>query len=195
MKINKKGFMMAELVVVSAIVLTTLVSLYTSYNKIHSIYKSRVGYYDVTTLYRLGYYRDFMDEYDLLEVGMNKALNNEDKFITIYKSVDGHGKFNSDIFSSLPSYVKINEQGNIEDTVFLVYNNKSVIDSSMFDKVTINSTFKDYINFLKDSIDFSKFEYMLIMERCNLNNDSVDINSCSYGYLELFQKENNDDNM
>ena len=30
MKINKKGFMMAELVVVSAIVLTTLVSLYTS---------------------------------------------------------------------------------------------------------------------------------------------------------------------
>ena len=36
---------------------------------------------------------------------------------------------------------------------------------------------------------------MLIMERCNLNNDSVDINSCSYGYLELFQKENNDDNM
>ena len=49
---------------------------------------------------------------------MNNALNNEDKIITIYKSVDGHGKFNSDIFSSLPSYVKINEQGNIEDTVF-----------------------------------------------------------------------------
>ena len=55
---NNKGFMMAEVVVVSAIVLVTLVAMYTSYNKIFTLYNQRLNYYDVTTLYELAYIRD-----------------------------------------------------------------------------------------------------------------------------------------
>lgn len=55
---NNKGFMMAEVVVVSAVVLVTLTGLYLSYNKILSIYNQRVNYFDTTTLYRLAYIRD-----------------------------------------------------------------------------------------------------------------------------------------
>lgn len=58
---NNKGFMMAEVVVVASIVLVTLVGLYTSYNKIFSIYNKRVDYYDVATLYDLAYIRDGVD--------------------------------------------------------------------------------------------------------------------------------------
>lgn len=58
---NNKGFMMSEVVVVSAIILVTLTGLYTSYNKILSIYKQRVSYYDVPTLYNLAYIRDGID--------------------------------------------------------------------------------------------------------------------------------------
>ena len=55
---NNKGFMMAEVVVVSAVVLVTLTGLYLSYNKILSIYNQRVNYFDTTALYRLAYIRD-----------------------------------------------------------------------------------------------------------------------------------------
>ena len=55
---NNKGFMMAEVVVVSSIILVTLVGLYTSYNKIFSIYNQRIDYYDVETLYKLANIRD-----------------------------------------------------------------------------------------------------------------------------------------
>lgn len=69
---NNKGFMMAEVVVVSAIVLVFLAGLYASYNKIYSIYSSRVDYYDVTTLYKLGYYRDVLIEDDVKD--LNKYI-------------------------------------------------------------------------------------------------------------------------
>lgn len=55
---NRKGFMMAEVVVVSAIIMVTLVGLYTSYSKIYSLYNQRIDYYDVSTLYDLAYIRD-----------------------------------------------------------------------------------------------------------------------------------------
>lgn len=51
---NNKGFMMAEVVVVSSIIIVTLVGLYTSYNKILSLYNQRINYYDINTLYELG---------------------------------------------------------------------------------------------------------------------------------------------
>lgn len=177
--INKKGFMMAELVVVSAIVLVTLVSLYTSYNKIYSVYKSRVGYYDVATLYRLGYYRDLFNEYDVMNILKDKAKT--DKIVAINK-VTEKNKFNELISSSLGGANPPNK----EDSVFLVYNNKVQIDSSIFGSINVNPTFKDYVDYLKESIDFSNFEYMLVMERCNLDGDSVDVNSCNYAYLEIF---------
>ena len=68
---NNKGFMMAEVVVVSAIVMLTIVGLYQSYNKIYSAYNTRIDYYDSTTLYRLGYYRDILIENDklIVEIG------------------------------------------------------------------------------------------------------------------------------
>jgi hypothetical protein len=50
---NNKGFMMAEVIVVASIILIAMVGLYTSYNKIFSLYNQRIDYYDVTTLYEL----------------------------------------------------------------------------------------------------------------------------------------------
>lgn len=68
---NRKGFMMAEVVVVSSIVLITLVSFYVSYNKIISEYNKRIDYYDVTTLYDLAYVRKNISDiskYDSMEL-------------------------------------------------------------------------------------------------------------------------------
>ena len=50
MKLNRKGFMMAEVVVVSVIICTVLVTLYTALARINNAYDTRNRYYDIDTL-------------------------------------------------------------------------------------------------------------------------------------------------
>lgn len=49
MKLNRKGFMMAEVVVVSAVIVTVLVTLFTGINKVSTAYEKRNKYYDITS--------------------------------------------------------------------------------------------------------------------------------------------------
>jgi len=137
---NKKGFMMAELVIVSAIVLTTVATFYTSYNKIYSAYKTKLHYYDVTTLYKLASYRN--------EINLNN-----------YPTTD---KFN-----------------NVEsgETVYVVKNFQSQIEKPS----GIKQTFKDYIDFVNNTVDYKKFptDYIMLMERC------ITADECYYAYLEV----------
>ena len=53
---NKKGFMMAELIVVSAVIIGTMTAFFISYSKIIARYNKIINYYDVGTIYRLGRY-------------------------------------------------------------------------------------------------------------------------------------------
>jgi len=41
---NNKGFMLAEVVIVSAVIMTCLVTLYTSFNKMYNLYKDTYNY-------------------------------------------------------------------------------------------------------------------------------------------------------
>jgi len=162
MKLNNKGFMMAELIVVSSIVLVTIAGMYTSYNKIFSIYKSRIGYYDVNTLYRLGYYRDIMVEDESII-----AITNQAKTAKIVNVTNGILK----------------EEG-VQEKVFVIYNKKTSINGEIFQGIKdINPTFVDYADYLSETIEnFNKYNYMMIIERCE--NNSVD--NCAYAYLEIF---------
>ena len=57
---NRKGFMMAELVVVSAVIIGIMTTFFVSYNKIIARYNKIIYYYDVGTVYRLGnYYKQY----------------------------------------------------------------------------------------------------------------------------------------
>lgn len=192
---GRKGFMMAELIVVSAIVLVTLVGLYTSYTKLFSAYKTRISYYDVTTLYRLGYYRDFLIQ--------NGKLNGDElvgtsNIITIYDYRQKENKNWEAIITSsaeMETFGENNEDGIIlGDIVYMIRidkdnNDKAIpITSSIFGTRTVSATFKDYVDFLENSVDFSKFEYMMIMERCKImSNKTVDKDDCTYAYLEIFE--------
>lgn len=169
---NKKGFMMAELIVVSSIVLVTLVALYTSYNKIYSVYKTRLGYYDVTTLYRLGYYRDILVENNILP---NVIEMSNSGIVEIYNSSSSTGK----IFE-LPDTEK---PTGVNDLVYLMNNDGNSIDRSLFDGKDMHVTFLEYVDYLEGSLDFSRFDYMMIMERCAIGDED----NCNYAYLEIFE--------
>ncbi len=171
---NENGFMMAELVVVSAIVLGVLATIYVSYNKIYSVYNTRINYYDNTTLYRLAYYRDILIENDLLNDLLTTTKNNT--VTDIYSS-------NYKVFNLPP----LEYSDKIEDTVLLVYNGKNTgkkFDFNVLNGHNIHQTFMDYAKFLSNSVSLNS-NYVLIMERCNVK-EKLNIDDCKYAYLEVY---------
>lgn len=50
-KLNKKGFMLAEVVIVSVVVAVTLVSLFVGLNRVTKAYEKRNNYYDIDAEY------------------------------------------------------------------------------------------------------------------------------------------------
>lgn len=141
MKLNKKGFMMAEVIVVSSIVLITLTSLYMSYNKIYSTYKKRINYYDVSIIYDLDQIR--RNEVIATPTNNTKIIKNSESNTTVY---------------AIP-----------------LTDNK-ITDTNLSQE---NTTFNEYLEYLKNSITVDNCNYILVMEKCDEANKE-----CKYGYLE-----------
>ena len=141
MKLNKKGFMMAEVIVVSSIVLITLTSLYMSYNKIYSTYKKRINYYDVSIIY------------DLDQIRRNTAIDEP------------------------TNNTKIDSESNT--TVYAIPLTGNKITDTNTNLSQENTTFNEYLKYLKNSITVNNCNYILVMEKCDEANKG-----CKYGYLE-----------
>ena len=146
MKLNKKGFMMAEVIVVSSIVLITLTSLYISYNKIYSTYKKRINYYDVSIIY------------DLDKIRRNPAI---DEPTNNPKIIIKDSKSNTTVYA-----------------IPLPITDNKITDLSQ-ENTTFNTTFNEYLEYLKNSITVNNCNYILVMEKCDEANKG-----CKYGYLE-----------
>ena len=141
MKLNKKGFMMAEVIVVSSIVLITLTSLYISYNKIYSTYKKRINYYDVSIIY------------DLDQIRRNTAIDEP------------------------TNNTKIDSESNT--TVYAIPLTGNKITDTNTNLSQENTTFNEYLKYLKNSITVNNCNYILVMEKCDEAKKG-----CKYGYLE-----------
>ena len=163
---NNKGFMMAEVVVVSSIVMVIMATMFISYNKLLSAYKTRLTYYDTNTLMALGYYRDLLIE--------NGKLNTiiSSNFTTINLNTSGY-----------LGTVKAN--ANYNDRVYMVKNNMTNITSNALDSQgsAISNTFKDYIKYLSSSTSMDSL-CVMVMERCKNDNN----NDCTYAYLKVYDR-------
>ena len=153
---NNKGFMMAEVIVVSAIILVFMTGLYLSYGRIFGIYNTRINYYDSGTLYATAYYRDILIKEDKMNDTLNNVYQNTNKYI--------------DIFGN-----NIIDKRNTGDKLFMVYH-----PNDNLNKITtgLSKTFKEYLDYLKTSTTFES-NYAMIMERCYSDN-------CTYAYLEVY---------
>ena len=143
MKLNKKGFMMAEVIVVSSIVLITLTSLYISYNKIYSTYKKRINYYDVSIIY------------DLDKIRRNVVID----------APTNNTKIENDVISESNT------------TVYAIP--LPITDNKITDLSQENTTFNEYLEYLKNSITVNNCNYIWVMEKCDEAKKE-----CKYGYLE-----------
>lgn len=155
---NNKGFMMAELVVVSSIIIIALTSFYVSYNKIITSYNKTLNYYDIGTVYRLGYYyRTKIDEIKLNENEISKTIfkNNEKTYNNV--------KYKDTLILALSH--KINSNNGISSN-----------DNN------INETFKDYIKYVNNSVSLKDDTLYLILESCQSKNNN---DQCKYEYMEV----------
>ena len=143
MKLNKKGFMMAEVIVVSSIVLITLTSLYMSYNKIYSTYKKRINYYDVSIIY------------DLDKIRRNEEID------------------------APTNNTKIKKDSESNTTVYAIPLTGNKITDTNTNLSQENTTFNEYLKYLKNSITVNNCNYILVMEKCDEAKKG-----CKYGYLE-----------
>lgn len=158
MRINRKGFMLAEVVVVSVIVCVCLVSLATGISRVSKAYDTRNRYYDINALYMAEKANLFLIDNGeinkLLDKGTSGKIDKEDlnKVIEFYKTSDAGSEVN--IYFTKYNKDKIESMKNIENT---------------------KQTYKDFIDYLGGHLDFENedkdYNYMLISEICNDSDD------------------------
>lgn len=150
MRINRKGFMLAEVIIVSVIICVVLVSLFTGINRVTKAYDLRNRYYDVNALY--------MAEKANLYLIEDKSINTLNSPV----KVD-----NSNLYNVINFY-KSNE-GSVVNIYFTPYNQANL--ETLKDKGT-NQTYKDFIDYLSGHLEFNgEYTYMLISEICNSTDD------------------------
>lgn len=186
MKLNRKGFMMAEVVVVSAVIVTVLVTLFTGINKVSTAYEKRNKYYDITSSQFAIEANNILEEQGLklinkqtgdyigaIEIGYeNDGLCNEDKIVKLSDST------NSALLSNFDDLF-----GKYQDTYtgyFIPYNIDVFAEGKVYEYAgdnngnsfteagDINATFKDYLKYQSTHYDFNlDFRYVIAVERCN----------------------------
>jgi len=161
MKLDRKGFMLAEVVIVSVVVATVLVTLFTGLKNVSSAYQTRNRYYDVDSLYAA------MDINDIL-------IKNNSTFINSSTALELIN--DSDINQFYDFYKKT---GYSIKSYLVPYNNEQML---ALKDLNNNITFDEYIDYLGGNISFNEnYNYIIIVERTNIN----DKDDCYYYALKL----------
>ena len=99
MSLNNRGFMMAELMITSVVIMISIVSLYTGFNKIYTNYKVRNSYDDSNLLYGTKLIKDFLIDQNKI----NLLIKNNKDYINIslcnlnFECVDDESTYYNDI--------------------------------------------------------------------------------------------------
>mgnify|MGYP004610173219 FL=1 len=140
-KLNNKGFMLVEVIIVTVIVATIMTSLYVAFTRVYKVYDMKSRYSNIDGIYALNTIKNYYIE----NVSMNKLINDtKDKYINI--------KSNS-------SYCNTNNYCEKINNIIVNYkiNNLYIIDKEkLIDNINeedTTQTLKDYINYLNDTLD------------------------------------------
>lgn len=150
---NNKGFMLAEVVIVSAILITTLTSLYVGFARVYKAYEERSGFFDVDSIYALKNIEDVLIDEDLFNLVINDVESNG--YVTYVKNNLSNDNY-------INTYLKtIMENYNIE---FFYITNYSIDNlSNIISADDENIVFNDFLNYLIKNLDFSEnYNYILI---------------------------------
>ena len=155
MRINRKGFMLAEVIIVSVIICVVLVSLFTGINRVTKAYDLRNRYYDVNALY-------MAEKANLYLI--------EDNSINTLISNNSPVKVENTNLNNVISFYNSGNTGSAVNIYFTPYDQNKVDDLGKLTET--NQTYKDFIDYLSGHLEFKgEYTYMLISEICNSTDD------------------------
>lgn len=151
--------MLAEAIITSTIVLTTLVGLYANFMKIYKVYRVRETYYDIDGVYAIKNAIDAMiDDGSLagtlvLDNGNYNLIINNNNICTVSNNNNNYCNFLKDTYSIKNMYV-------------VKYNKDSI---AKLKNQVLNQTFKDYLNYIEKYYNFNmdednKYSYLFVVE-------------------------------
>lgn len=173
-KLNQKGFMMAEVVIVSTIILGTLVGLYSIFSKMYVVYTERSYYYNVDAVYALRtIYKNLVDN-DKMANLINDGLGEDtEDAVTYVELINDNSCGVGYIDSNLCENIK-NVYG-ISRVIFARYDENTFtnVDADTNKDDNLLNDYKDdvlgdYLRYLESSMDFDDeeelFSYIFIIE-------------------------------
>lgn len=158
MKFGRKGFMMAEVVVVSVVIAVVLITLFTGLNRVSSAYEKRDRYYDIDALY--------------LAMMANDILIKSGDINTIIKTGNSIKITNNDVNQLLNTY------NNDDVNLYFSLYEKGKIDK--LKDLPNKKTTKEFIDYLGTKFDFNDdYNYVIISEICK------NVDDCYYYALKV----------
>ena len=148
MKLNRKGFMLAEVVVSASVVAVVLVTMYIGINRMTAAYDKRNRYYD-------------LDAQELAMV-VNDTIRKNGSSVTFDNSgILLSGQINS-MYSETKELFDLYKNN-------LKYNNNVYIvkDKNGFDNLkdsNINQSFKDYLDYFVSKTKIGDYSYFVVVE-------------------------------
>lgn len=158
MKLGRKGFMLVEVVVVSAVIATVLVTMFIAINRVSSAYSTRDSYNSVDALYLAMAENDILRENnELSDLICNNSNTREITDSSLKEAYNSIGSIN--LYYSPYDSGKVLSLKN--------YNNKV--------------TFDGFIDYISNKLDYSNtnYNYLIIAELCKTEDD------CYYYALKL----------
>lgn len=154
MKFGRKGFMMAEVVVVSVVIAVVLITLFTGLNRVSSAYEKRDRYYDIDALY--------------LAMMANDILIKSGDINTIIKTGNSIKITNNDVNLLLNTYN--NDDVNLYFSLYKPLAEEGKIDK--LKELSNKKTTKEFIDYLGTKFDFNDdYNYVIISEICKNDDD------------------------
>lgn len=153
MKLNRKGFMLAEVVVSASVVAVVLVTMYIGINRMTAAYDKRNRYYDLDAQ------QVAMEVNDLLKRDSEQKLNNFTSLTDNYYSledIENNYQVNyselKDVFSSLGENIN-------------TYYVKNEDGFNTMKSLNINQSFKDYLDYFISKTNFDEnYSYFIVVE-------------------------------
>lgn len=150
---NNKGFMLAEVVIVSAVLITTLVSLYAGFAKVYKAYEERSSFFDTDSIYALKSIEDTLIDEGLFNNIINE-INTSNYVSYLAENLTDDSYINSYLKELLGNY-------NIEYFYITKYDSASLI--TIMESDTDNIVFNDFLTYLQKNLNFDdNYNYIFL---------------------------------
>ena len=156
MKLNRKGFMLAEVVVSASVVAVVLVTMYIGINRMTAAYDKRNRYYDLDAQ------QVAMEVNDALVRNNGSDVTFDNSGILLSEQISSNYSETKELFDLYKNNLKYN------NNVYIVK------DKNGFNKLKdsgINQSFKDYIDYFVSKTSFDEEYSYFIMVELKKNDD------------------------